>query len=278
MQSEKGVAVQTWSLTKRYKQYEREIERLMDILSNKSRSRCKQFTAVDSIDMQLMEGETLGIIGKNGSGKSTLLQMICGTVTPTNGRVKVNGRVGALLELGTGFNQEFTGIDNVKLNASVLGLGRKEIGKKMKSILEFADIGDFIDRPVKEYSSGMIVRLAFAVQAHIDPSVLVIDEALAVGDELFQKKCFERLKHLKESGCSIILVSHSSRQINEHCDRVMLMSKGEVLMEGLPHEITTVYQSLLPVPEDTWKRILKKTEGGKTMLLNAREPIKHCQS
>ena len=155
------------------------------------------------------------------------MQIVCGTLSPTAGQVKVNGRIGALLELGSGFNPEFTGIENIKMNALILGLSAKKIADKMDQILEFAGIGDFVNQPVKYYSSGMVVRLAFAVQANIDPSILVVDEALAVGDELFQKKCFARLSELKSKGTSILLVSHSCAQINQHCDRAIMLQDGE---------------------------------------------------
>ena len=271
MSYENTIAIQTWNLTKKYRQYEKEIDRLIEIFLRRRNNKRKEFTAVNGVNLSLRKGETLGIIGRNGSGKSTLLQMICGTVTQTSGNIEVQGRIGALLELGTGFNQEFSGLDNIELNATLLGLNRKEIKERMASIIKFADIGDFIYRPVKEYSSGMVVRLAFAVQAHIDPSILIIDEALAVGDELFQKKCFERLKWLKDNGCSIILVSHSTRQVNEHCDRVILMSKGNVLLEGLPHDVTTIYQSLLPLAESEWVKQIENLNCGEGIGKNRAE-------
>ena len=173
----------------------------------------KEFWALRDVSFSINRGETVGIIGRNGAGKSTLLQMICGTLTPTVGDIEVNGRVAALLELGAGFNPEFSGRDNVYLNGSVLGLSKSEIDKKFQEILDFADIGDFIDQPVKTYSSGMYVRLAFAVQACIDPEILIVDEALAVGDIGFQYKCFKRMEMLKQKGTTIIMVTHSTGSI-----------------------------------------------------------------
>src|SRR5690606_23762250 len=168
------------------------------------------------------------------SGKSTLLQIICGTLSPTLGQVHTRGRIGALLELGSGFNPDFTGRENVYMNAAVLGLTKHEIDGRFDEIVEFADIGSFIDQPVKVYSSGMMVRLAFAVQAQVEPDILIVDEALAVGDAKFQAKCFERLKQLKERGTSILLVTHSSEQIVNHCDRAVLLNSGEVVELGEP--------------------------------------------
>jgi lipopolysaccharide transport system ATP-binding protein len=187
----------------------------------------------------------MGIVGRNGSGKSTLLQIIAGTLTPSSGDVKVNGRVAALLELGAGFNNDFSGRDNVYLNASLLGLTRAETDDKIDDILSFADIGHFIDSPVRSYSSGMLVRLAFAVQAQIDPDILIVDEALAVGDAKFQAKCFARLKKLKEQGTSILFVSHATEQIVTHCDSALLLDGGEVQAHGKPRDIVNRYLDIL---------------------------------
>lgn len=205
----------------------------------------REFWALKDIDFEIARGETVGIVGRNGSGKSTLLQIICGTLMPTSGEVETHGRIAALLELGSGFNPEFSGRENVYLNASVLGLSRQEVDQRFDSILAFADIGDFIDQPVKNYSSGMALRLAFAVQAQVDPDIMIVDEALAVGDARFQAKCFERLRQLKENGTSILLVTHSSEQVVTHCSRAILLDSHRVRMIGEPRPVMNRYMDLL---------------------------------
>jgi lipopolysaccharide transport system ATP-binding protein len=195
------------------------------------------------------KGETVGIIGRNGSGKSTLLQMICGTLNPTSGSVETRGRIAALLELGSGFNPEFTGRENVYLNAAVLGFSNEEeVDARFDDIAAFADIGEFIEQSVRSYSSGMVVRLAFAVQAVIDPDVFVVDEALAVGDEKFQRKCFARLEELKSRGSSILFVSHSAASIIELCDKTLLLEHGKRLMYSEPPKAIRAYQKLIYAP------------------------------
>lgn len=192
----------------------------------------------------------MGIVGRNGSGKSTLLQIICGTLTPTSGEMEVRGRIAALLELGAGFNPEFTGRENVFLNAAVMGLERKEVQDRFDAIAEFADIGDFIEQPVKTYSSGMYIRLAFAVAISSDPAVLVVDEALSVGDEAFQRKCFARIEQLKRGGCTILFVSHSAGSVVQLCDRALLLDAGELLFTGSPKATVALYQRLLYAPPE----------------------------
>jgi lipopolysaccharide transport system ATP-binding protein len=201
----------------------------------------REFWALRDISFQVRRGETLGIIGRNGSGKSTLLQILAGTLAPTLGEAQVTGRIAALLELGSGFNPEFTGRDNVFLNGRILGLSQKEIEARYEQIVEFADIGDFIDQPVKTYSSGMFVRLAFAVQAHIDASIIIIDEALAVGDVFFRQKCYSRLERLRCSGAAILLVSHSMADVEQHCDSAILLDHGHVLSSGSAAEAIKQY-------------------------------------
>ncbi|MDQ1120319.1 MULTISPECIES: ABC transporter ATP-binding protein [Pseudoxanthomonas] len=204
-----------------------------------------EFWALRDISLEVARGECVALIGRNGSGKSTLLQVITGTVAPTAGQITVNGRVAALLELGSGFNPEFTGLENVYLNASLLGMEREEVEGKLDDILAFADIGEFVNQPVRTYSSGMVVRLAFAVQAQIDPEILIVDEALAVGDARFQAKCFARLKALREAGTSILLVTHSTEQVVTHCDRAVLLEAGRKLADGAPRLIVNKYLDLL---------------------------------
>lgn len=205
----------------------------------------REFWALRDVSFEVRKGETVGIIGRNGSGKSTLLQLICGTLTPTDGSVQTNGRIAALLELGSGFNPEFTGRENVFMNGALLGLSKEEIRSRFDDIVAFADIGEFIDQPVKTYSSGMAVRLAFAVQSQLDPDILVVDEALAVGDAKFQAKCFDRLRQLKENGTSILLVTHSGEQVVTHCSHALLLDRGNLLMCGEPRQVVNRYLDLL---------------------------------
>lgn len=205
----------------------------------------REFWALRDINFDVSKGETVGIVGRNGSGKSTLLQIICGTLNPTLGQIETRGRVAALLELGSGFNPEFTGRENVYLNGAVLGLSRDEVDERFDAIAGFADIGEFLDQPVKAYSSGMAVRLAFAVQAQVDPEILIVDEALSVGDARFQAKCFERLRQLKENGTSILLVTHSSEQVVTHCSRAILLEKSRIEMIGESRPVINRYTDLL---------------------------------
>ncbi|EHL22755.1 ABC transporter [Acidovorax sp. NO-1] len=210
----------------------------------------KEFWALKNVSFEIKRGETVGIIGRNGSGKSTLLQMICGTLQPTQGSIQTTGRISALLELGSGFNPEFTGRENVYMNGAVLGLTVEEISQRFDDITAFAEIGEFIEQPVKTYSSGMMVRLAFAVAINVAPDILIIDEALSVGDELFQRKCFARIEAIRKSGATILFVSHSGAQIVELCDRAILVDSGENLAIGIPKQIVGIYQKLLYAPTE----------------------------
>jgi lipopolysaccharide transport system ATP-binding protein len=191
-------------------------------------------------------------VGRNGSGKSTLLQLLCNTLTPTTGQVECHGRIAALLELGSGFNPEFTGLENVFLNASLLGLSQRETEDRLDAILAFADIGTFVQQPVKTYSSGMALRLAFAVQANIEPDLLVVDEALAVGDEYFQRKCFNHISRLRDRGTAILLVTHSCPQILKHCDEALLLDHGRLLLHDTPKTVVTAYQRLSSAEAGRW--------------------------
>jgi lipopolysaccharide transport system ATP-binding protein len=228
-----------------YHIYDRPSHRLLQGLVGGTRRYYREFWALRGADLQVRRGQTVGLIGRNGSGKSTFLQMIAGTLAPTEGSVAVKGRVAALLELGSGFNPEFTGRENVYLNAAILGLTKDEIDANLDRILAFADIGAFIDQPIRSYSSGMVVRLAFAVQAQVHPQLLIVDEALSVGDAKFQAKCFARLKQLKDDGASILLVSHSADQIVQHCDFAQLIDSGRVLQQGKPKDVVHAYYNLL---------------------------------
>lgn len=255
------LALRAEGLSKCYRIYDHPRDRLLQALwgrdrRGRSKRFYREFWALRELSFSLERGQTLGVVGRNGSGKSTLLQLLCGTLEPTTGRVQVRGRVGALLELGSGFNPEFSGLENVFLNAALLGLSKAETELRLDQILAFADIGEFIHQPVKTYSSGMAVRLAFAVQAHVDPDILVVDEALAVGDELFQRKCYNRLKELKARGTSILLVTHSCPQIIEHCDRAMLLHHGQLRLLGEPQRVTAFYQQLANADDARWDAVL----------------------
>ncbi|MFN8432891.1 MAG: ABC transporter ATP-binding protein [Anaerolineales bacterium] len=216
------------------------------------------FWALRDITFDVKKGETVGIIGRNGSGKSTLLQLICGTLTPTSGMVMTQGRIAALLELGSGFNLEFSGRENVYINGAILGLTKEEVDSRFDDIAAFADIGEFIEQPVKTYSSGMVVRLAFAVQAMVDPDILIVDEALAVGDEKFQRKCFARLEELKRQGTSILFVSHSGPQIIEICDRAMFLEGGTRLMLSKPLPTVRAYHKLIYAPASDYEKLVSE--------------------
>lgn len=249
------IAIKVESLSKCYHIYDKPRDRLMQMLMRGQRQYYREFWATKNVSFEIKKGETVGIVGKNGSGKSTLLQMICGTLNPTTGTVTTNGRVAALLELGSGFNPEFTGRENVYMNAAILGLSKEETDAKYQEILDFAEIGSFIEQPVKTYSSGMMVRLAFSVAINVNPQILVVDEALSVGDELFQRKCYSRIEAIKKSGATILFVSHSGAAITELCDRALLIDSGELLNQGLPKEIVGRYQRLLYAPTDLRENI-----------------------
>lgn len=252
------IAIKVENLSKCYHIYDRPRDRLLQMLSRGRKQYFREFWALRDVSFVIKKGETVGIIGRNGSGKSTLLQMICGTLNPTSGSIMTNGRIAALLELGSGFNPEFTGRENVHLNAAVLGLDKDEIDSRFDDIAAFADIGEFMEQPAKTYSSGMMVRLAFAVQAMVDPDILIVDEALAVGDEKFQRKCFARLEELKSRGTSIIFVSHSTQQIVELCEKALLLERGVRLMHSSPLSVTRAYQKLIYAPSDRQAELINE--------------------
>lgn len=225
-------AIEMLAVTKDYPVYSSPRERLMSLLKPSGDRARRTFRALDGVNLVVPRGETVGIIGRNGAGKSTLLQILCGTVQPTSGSVAIRGRFAALLELGAGFNPDFSGRDNVYLSASLLGLGRKEVDDKLEAIIAFADIGDFFDRPVKTYSSGMYVRLAFSVAIHTEPDVLIIDEALSVGDIRFQMKCLARIEQIRARGATILFVSHSLEQVKRFCQTALWLEGGKVKLHG----------------------------------------------
>ena len=249
MSSEAAISVR--GLSKAFPIYGKPHHRLMQMVMPGPKERWyREFHALRDINIDIARGETVGIVGRNGSGKSTLLQLICGTLTPSAGDIHVNGRIAALLELGAGFNPEFTGRENVFLNATVLGLTHAEIVKKFDEIVDFSDIGGFVDQPVKSYSSGMYVRLAFAVAINVNPEILVVDEALSVGDEGFQRKCFARIDAIRDSGATVLFVSHSASTVVDLCDRAILLDRGELLTSGTPRHVISRYQKLLYAPAD----------------------------
>lgn len=237
------------NVSKCFKRYDRPGDRLKEIIYPRQKL-ADEFWALQDINLEISQGQTLGIVGRNGSGKSTLLQIIVGTLTPTAGSVEVKGRISALLELGSGFNPDFTGRQNVFFNSQILGFNRRETEYKFDDIAAFADIGDFIDQPVKTYSSGMFVRLAFAVATSVEPDILVVDEALSVGDEAFQRKCFARLQSIQEGGGTILFVSHAATSVVQLCTSAILMDSGELLLAHTPKVVISKYQKLIYADPD----------------------------
>ncbi len=230
----------------------------------------REFWALKDVSFRVRKGETVGIIGCNGSGKSTLLQLVCGTLFPTDGSIQTRGRIAALLELGSGFNPDFSGRENVYLNASLLGLTESETHACYEEIVAFSGIGDFIDQPISTYSSGMVVRLAFAVQVQIQPDILVVDEALAVGDEAFQRKCYQRLDELKARGVAVLFVTHDAGTVVQICDRVILLDGGRKLLEGPPKPLVSLYQKLLFASPEAREGIIEDIRSGTA--LSAKSP------
>jgi lipopolysaccharide transport system ATP-binding protein len=228
------------NITKSYKLYDRHADRVKEAFHPFRKKYHRTFNALSDVSFHVKKGETIGIIGRNGSGKSTLLQIICGILQPTSGTVEVNGRVSALLELGAGFNPEFTGRENVYINGSILGFSKEEIDARFDAIVEFADIGDFIEQPVKTYSSGMMIRLAFAVIAHVNADILLVDEALAVGDAFFTQKCMRFLRKFMKTG-TILFVSHDTNSVKNLCNHAIWLEKGQILHEGEPKEVCELY-------------------------------------
>jgi len=247
------IAIRVQNLSKSYQIYEKPHDRLKQFVAPRLQRLLRrpggryfsEFRALDDVSFDIEQGQTVGIVGRNGSGKSTLLQLICGTLHPTSGSVHTVGRIAALLELGSGFNPEFTGRENVYWNGAVIGLSREEINARFDDIAAFADIGHFIEQPVKTYSSGMIVRLAFAVAINVEPQILIVDEALSVGDELFQRKCFARIEAIKDTGATILFVSHSATTVVHLCSEALLIDRGELLLMDSAKKVTKQYQRLI---------------------------------
>ncbi len=240
-----NLAIKVDHVSKMYKLYDKPSDRLKEALGLTRKKKYHEHWALNKVSFDVKKGETIGIIGTNGSGKSTILKIITGVLNPTEGNLEIDGRISALLELGAGFNMEYTGIENVYLNGMMIGFSREEIDERLDDILKFADIGDFINQPCKTYSSGMFVRLAFAVAINIDPEILIVDEALSVGDVFFQAKCYKKFEEFKEQGKTIIFVSHDLSSISKYCDRVILLNKGDKLAEGSPKEMISLYKRVL---------------------------------
>ena len=238
-------AIRVQDVTKLYKLYDKPSDRFKESLGLSKKIKYREHYALHNLNFDVQKGECVGIIGTNGAGKSTILKIITGVLNPTSGNVEINGRISALLELGTGFNMEYTGLENIYLNGTMIGFSRSEIDQKLDDILSFADIGDFIHQPVKTYSSGMFVRLAFAVAINIDPEILIVDEALSVGDVFFQAKCYKKFEDFKQQGKTILFVSHDLGSISKYCDRVVLLNKGQKLAEGKPKEMVDMYKKVL---------------------------------
>lgn len=242
---ENNSVISVKEVTKLYRLYDKPIDRLKEAMSVTHKNYHKDFFALNGISFDVGRGEAVGIIGTNGSGKSTMLKIITGVLTPTAGEVSVSGVISALLELGAGFNMDYTGIENIYMNGTMMGFSRKEMEVKLPDILEFADIGDFVYQPVKTYSSGMFVRLAFALAINVEPEILIVDEALSVGDVFFQAKCYRRMEEIRKNGTTILMVTHDMGAIIKYCDRVVVLNKGNFMAQGQPGEMVDLYKKIL---------------------------------
>ncbi|WP_095078291.1 ABC transporter ATP-binding protein [Pseudomonas sp. Irchel s3h17] len=251
-------SIKVENLSKCYHIYDKPRDRLMQMLARGKKQFSREFWALRDVSFSVARGETVGIIGRNGSGKSTLLQMICGTVSPTSGAVQTRGRVAALLELGAGFNAEFTGRENVFLNAAILGVQQEEMEARMEKVLAFSELGDFLDQPVKTYSSGMYARLAFSIAIHVDPEILIVDEALAVGDARFVAKCMRRIKDIQEKGATILFVSHDVGSVRTLCERAIWLDKGHMVEQGDVFPVTGQYMEFMFKDEEAEEDTLRE--------------------
>lgn len=275
-----NIAIKVTDVEKVYKLYDKPSDRIREALGFGRGKHHTEHHALKGVNLTIRQGECVGIIGTNGSGKSTILKIITGVLNATRGEVEVNGRISALLELGAGFNMEYNGIENIYLNGTMIGFSEKEIDEKLDAILEFADIGEYVYQPVKTYSSGMFVRLAFAVAINIEPEILIVDEALSVGDVFFQAKCYHKFEEFKEMGKTIVFVSHDLSSISKYCDRVVLLNQGTKLGEGKPKEMIDIYKQVLVgqyvAPDGEQSRLLddedlrKAASGGKASEVHQR--------
>lgn len=250
-------AINVENVTKIYQLYDKPIDRLKESLSLSHKEYHKKFYALNKISFTVEKGQTVGIIGTNGSGKSTILKIITGVLSPTTGTVKVEGKISALLELGAGFNMDYTGIENIYMNGTMMGFGKKEMDAKLQDILDFADIGDFVYQPVKTYSSGMFVRLAFALAINVEPEILIVDEALSVGDVFFQAKCYRKIDEIRSKGTTVLMVTHDMGSVIKYCDRVVLLNKGEFIAEGAPGRMVDLYKKILANQMDSLQEELE---------------------
>ncbi|MBQ5868533.1 MAG: ABC transporter ATP-binding protein, partial [Lachnospiraceae bacterium] len=271
-------AIEVKDVTKVYRLYEKPIDRLKESLHPKHKSYHKDFYALNGLSFHVEKGQTVGIIRTNGSGKSTILKIITGVLTPTTGEVNVDGKISALLELGAGFNMDYTGIENIYMNGTMMGFTKKEMDEKLQDILDFADIGDFVYQPVKTYSSGMFVRLAFALAINVEPEILIVDEALSVGDVFFQAKCYRRMEEIRQNGTTILMVTHDMGSIIKYCDKVVLLNKGEFIAEGEPGRMVDLYKKILANQMDSLREELEndfsggmEIEGSEKKVLSSRE-------
>ena len=244
-------------VSKLYKLYDKPSDRFKEAMGLTKKKLYREHYALRDVSFHVKRGESIGIIGTNGSGKSTMLKIITGVLNPTEGQVNVNGRISALLELGAGFNGEYSGIENVYLNGTMNGFSREEIDARMDDILRFADIGEFVNQPVKTYSSGMFVRLAFALAINVEPEILIVDEALSVGDVFFQAKCYRRMEEIRKNGTTILMVTHDMGSIIKYCDKVVLLNKGEFIAEGQPGHMVDLYKKILANQMDSLKEELE---------------------
>ena len=242
---DKNLAISVQGVSKIYKLYDKPIDRLKEAVSLTHKSYHRDFFALSDISFDVNKGETVGIIGTNGSGKSTILKIITGVLSPTTGTAEVSGNISALLELGAGFNSEYTGLENIYMNGTMMGFSRQEMERRMDDILRFADIGDFVNQPVKTYSSGMFVRLAFALAINVDPEILIVDEALSVGDVFFQAKCYRRMEEMMKNGTTILMVSHDMGSIIKYCDKVVLLNRGHFVAQGEAGKMVDLYKKIL---------------------------------
>ena len=243
MQNNLAISVQ--DVTKVYRLYDKPIDRLKEALSPTHKEYHKKFFALDKISFDVEKGTTVGIIGTNGSGKSTILKIITGVLSPTTGKVEVDGNISALLELGAGFNMDYTGIENVYMNGTMMGFSKEQMDQKLDEILNFADIGDFVYQPVKTYSSGMFVRLAFVLAINVEPEILIVDEALSVGDVFFQAKCYKKIDEIRKKGTTVLMVTHDMGSIIKYCDKVVLLNRGAFVAEGAPGHMVDLYKKIL---------------------------------
>ena len=268
--------IEVKDVTKIYRLYDKPIDRLKESLSINKKCLHRDFYAIKNVSFSVEKGQSCGIIGTNGSGKSTILKIITGVLTKTEGYVKADGKISALLELGAGFNSEYTGIENIYMNGTMMGFSKKEMDERLPAILEFADIGDFVYQPVKSYSSGMFVRLAFALSINVDPEILIVDEALSVGDVFFQAKCYHRMDELRAKGTTILMVTHDMGSVMKYCDKVVLLNKGEKVAEGRPGEMVDLYKKILAGQYDQLSDMLseraEKKDGAKENLTSEKQP------